>query len=119
MGSPFKSKERVKIDLIDDLWIEAKKELNYSDQRALRAPFMKVDADGDQIKTEVDLSHAEEGNPILIERAILAWNFVGEDGEIAEICIENIDNLDDDLAMLITQKLTALYKSITKKRKKA
>lgn len=118
MTIPFSSRETVRKNLDETLWIEVKKELNYGDKRALRRPFLHVAIEGDEAVVETVLQEEmEEANVQLMLCAIVDWNFQIE-GERIEITREAIDNLKDEVATAIVAILDRQYKPMRAARKK-
>ena len=103
-------------DLGEGLWVDLKTELKYSERRQLRNSFVAIDESG-QIKIK---GNPADSDVMLMELAIMGWNFE-HDGEVVEVCRENIDELRGSIATKILQAINDLYaeKDISQKKGKS
>lgn len=100
------SRETIKLELGDGLWIEAKKEFTHGEARKVRAAMVSFGTNGEpQMKSSM-----EDAKPIWICTALVDWNLTDAEGTKLPITAEIVDDLTDEFIELITGKLGELYK---------
>ena len=117
------SRETVKVDLENSLWIVVKKELTYGEQRRLRKVYIDLSLEeqgepGEETGSlRAKLHDVEEANVKLIELAVIEWN-LASNGERLPITAEVIDSLKDSIARQILVAINRVQTQTTSKKGK-